>query len=357
MRVYRPTAFRPTMAWLFVASCLLLAITACTPKYVSLTKQGDQLVQKGDKEGAQKRYEAALKSSPKYAPALYRLGRLAIDKNEWENASRYLTAATVADPVMKDAWRWRGEASLRGGDLKDAGQFFRKAQELGSTDMWLSMGIYGYLSDDFDVAFEALAQAMLTPKTAEQAAIYTLKTAIASGDYAKAKAALEKAVLPEKPDAVANLWRIRAEVAYQNKEFAPALEAISKANIRGSLGFWYRDPSKGMQSRLGSIKGAVVEYIHLGAPAARVGMQAGDVITSLERKAVRSATDLSKLLEAYRKKPTLDEVLLEVFRNGEQMAFRLSPTAFYTRELIEAGAAGEMLAPPVQAPNGDMVFP
>ncbi|MFM7199658.1 MAG: tetratricopeptide repeat protein [Myxococcota bacterium] len=336
---------------------LLLAISACTPKYVSLTKQGDTLLQKGDKDGAQKRYEAAVKSSPKYAPALYRLGRLTADKGDWRLADQYLTAAVVADPQMPEAIRYKGEASLRLGRLEDAGRELRKSRELGAKGYELSLGIYGYLSQDYELAYEALTEAVQQDAQVLAAVPYVLKAALASGALPPALNALEKAKVPEKAADAALIHRVRVDLLYLSKDYGAALSALSKAQEKAAFGFWFREPSQSLLNRLGAVRGAVVEYVHLGSPAARNGLLPGDIVTSFERKPIRSAAELNKQLELYRKKPTHDEVLLEVFRDGQQMAFRLTPDAFQTRQLIEQTQEGREPTKLSQAPDGDLLFP
>lgn len=348
---------RLTSSGYLLLTALLLLASACTPKYVSLTKQGDSLLQKGDKDGALKRYESAVKSSPKYAPALYRLGRLTAEKGDWRLADQYLTAAVVADPQMSEALRYKGEASLRLGRLEDAGRELRKARELGAKGYELSLGIYGYLSQDYELAYEALTEAVQQDDQVLAAVPYVLKTALASGALPPALTALEKAKLPEKPSDAALIHRVRADLFYLTKDYGLALNAVAKAQEKATFGFWFREPSQSRLNQLGAVRGAVVEYTHLGSPAARNGLLPGDVVTSFERKPIRSAAELNKQLELYRKKPTHDEVLLEVFRNGQQMAFRLTPDAFQTRQLIEQAQEGREPQTLSQAPDADLLFP
>lgn len=338
---------------------LMLALLAvgCAPKHVSLTKQGDVLLQKGDRPGAQKHYEQAVKSFPKYAPAIYRLGRMTAEDGKWEDANKYFTATTVADPQMKEAWRWKAESGLRLGQLEASLKDFNKARELGDTDVWQGLGVVTYLMGDYETSFAALEEAVKDAKTSGAAAPYVMKTALASGAFSQGADVLKKAVTPAAAGEAATLYRLQAELLYLNREYAAAQEALRKVSEKGSFGFWYRDASQAYLSRLSGVKGAVVEYIHLGSPAARTGMQPGDVITSFERKPVRSAAELTSLLQAYRKRPTLDEVLIEVYRNGEQMAFRLTPDAFQTRSLIEQAQDGKEPVTLSQAPVPDLVFP
>jgi len=343
--------------WLVLGFLLALLASGCAPHHISLTKQGDALLQKGDRAGAQSKYTAAVKSFPKYAPAIYRLGRMAAEDGKWEDAGKYFTATTVADPQMKEAWRWKGEAELKGGQLEPAMASFNKARELGDTELWLGLGIVSYLTGDYETAFAALEEAVGDPKTSGAAAPYLLKSALASGAFSQAAEVLKKAALPTSATEAALLWRLRAELNYLNRNYPAADEALRKVQEKGNFGFWYREASPALLSRLSGVKGAVVEYTHLGSPAARAGLQPGDVVTSFERKPVRTAAELTTLLAAYRKRPTLDEVLIEVYRAGEQMAFRLTPDAFQTRSLIEQAQEGKEPVTFIQAPVADLVFP
>ena len=84
-----------------------------------------------------------------------------------------------------------------------------------------------------------------------------------------------------------------------------ATQLIGSGTVRHA----YRGVSIGNVSN-----GVRVEQVRPGTPAARAGLQAGDVITTIGGKAVRSASDLSSAIDA--KKPG-DRVSLTYTRSGQ----------------------------------------
>ncbi len=68
-------------------------------------------------------------------------------------------------------------------------------------------------------------------------------------------------------------------------------------------------------------KGVRLEQVRPDTPAARAGLQAGDVITAIGGKVVRSASELSSAIDA--KKPG-DRVSLTYTRNGEEHTVRVT---------------------------------
>ena len=313
-------------------------------------------MEKGDLESAEKRYAAAVENY-KYAPAIYKLGLLEVKKGSWETAEKFFSAAVVEDPLMRDAWRWRGECSLRKGDIERAISDFKKARDLGSNEAQLGLGIAAYLRGDPELAFSSLEVAVSDPKGVEEALRYTWKTALLSNAWARAIALVSKAAVGDSASAKSLQGRILADAAYMAQDYPAALKVLNQIDEKVSFGFWYREPSPALLSKLGSIKGAVVEYIHLGAPAMKAGLLPSDVIISLERKPIKSAKELSDALKAYRKRATYDDILLEVFREGSVLGFRLTPDSFQTRALVESAAGGNGGPVLSQAQDADMVFP
>jgi len=68
-------------------------------------------------------------------------------------------------------------------------------------------------------------------------------------------------------------------------------------------------------------KGAQLASIAAGSPAAKAGLQAGDVITSFGGKAVASSSVLSSLVDSY--KPG-DQVQVQYLRNGKQQTVKVT---------------------------------
>jgi len=67
-------------------------------------------------------------------------------------------------------------------------------------------------------------------------------------------------------------------------------------------------------------KGVRLEQVRPGTPAARAGLQAGDLVTAIGGTAVRSASELSSAIDA--RKPG-DRVSLTYMRNGEEHTVRV----------------------------------
>lgn len=81
------------------------------------------------------------------------------------------------------------------------------------------------------------------------------------------------------------------------------------------------------REKLDSAAGAIVEDVRSGSPAAKAGIKAGDVIVSFDGEAIRSARQLSRLVEE-----TADgrEVAAVVVRNGQKVHLKVAPVAAST---------------------------
>jgi serine protease Do/serine protease DegQ len=88
---------------------------------------------------------------------------------------------------------------------------------------------------------------------------------------------------------------------------------------RGLLGVATQDltPDLAEAFGIGGVKGAVVVEVSPGSSAAEAGLQAGDIITSVNGKAINSAADLRNSLGLLR---VGDEVAIGVLRNGRPLA-------------------------------------
>lgn len=88
---------------------------------------------------------------------------------------------------------------------------------------------------------------------------------------------------------------------------------------RGLLGVATQDLTPDLAEAFGirGVKGAVVVEISAGSSAVDAGLQAGDVITSVNKKSIKSAADLHNVLGLLR---VGDNVEIEVLRDGRKMS-------------------------------------
>jgi serine protease Do len=78
------------------------------------------------------------------------------------------------------------------------------------------------------------------------------------------------------------------------------------------------------RDKLASAAGAVVEDVRSNGPAAKAGMKAGDIIVSFDGETIRSARQLSRLVD---ETPAGREVPAIVVRNGQKVTLTITPAA------------------------------
>ena len=134
---------------------------------------------------------------------------------------------------------------------------------------------------------------------------------------------------------------------------------------RGWLGVSIQDVSEDMAKALGikETRGAIIGKVMPGEPADRAGLQAGDVITSIDGEPVGSASEATRKIAALRPGA---EARVQILRNGEEKTLRVklgerdatrasaSPNA--RGEQVELGVNLRSLTPEdadqLQLPNG-----
>jgi serine protease Do len=116
---------------------------------------------------------------------------------------------------------------------------------------------------------------------------------------------------------------------------------------RGALGVEIQDLTPDIASSMGinNTHGAVVTQPEEGSPAAKAGVQSGDVITAVDGQTVTDALDLSRTIAS---KPPGTNVNLTVVRNGKQMQIAV------TLETLPAGSGHNAAQPagPTQSSVG-----
>ncbi|MGC2618424.1 MAG: Do family serine endopeptidase [Acidobacteriaceae bacterium] len=106
-----------------------------------------------------------------------------------------------------------------------------------------------------------------------------------------------------------------------------AQEVAQNGNGKGKWGLGLADLTPDVRSQIQapkSVEGAVVENVRPGSPADYAQLQQGDVIVSVDRKPVRSASDVAQALSSV---PAGQDALLLVWSNGGDTFRVLHPAA------------------------------
>ena len=90
---------------------------------------------------------------------------------------------------------------------------------------------------------------------------------------------------------------------------------------RATLGVEGSSVTSAMAERYGMVVGAYVSQVDADSPAAKAGIQARDIITALDGKAVNSYTELTTTVHSYDVGDTVD---VTVWRAGETMTFSVT---------------------------------
>ena len=111
---------------------------------------------------------------------------------------------------------------------------------------------------------------------------------------------------------------------------------------RGLLGIMTQDLTPELAEAFGihGTRGAVVVEVHPGSPAAEAGVAAGDIITSINGRAVVKASDVHNILGLMR---VGEQVVIALLRNGQPAQVR---ARLREREeiLVDAGSLSDRLA-------------
>jgi serine protease Do len=99
-------------------------------------------------------------------------------------------------------------------------------------------------------------------------------------------------------------------------------------NGSAQLGVTVQELTPQLREYFGVRQGVLVATVSSGSAAARAGVKAGDVITSIDAAAVRSADDLRQLLED---RKVGDEITLHVVRDRKPLAIKVTLEAARAR--------------------------
>jgi serine protease Do len=96
----------------------------------------------------------------------------------------------------------------------------------------------------------------------------------------------------------------------------------------GRLGVRIQTLTPQLASYFGAARGALVTEVDEGSPAAKAGIKAGDVITSIDGRTVEDAADLQRAL---RRTEEGAEVSIEILRDRKPMTIKAKPESPYER--------------------------
>ena len=131
-----------------------------------------QLEQKGDEEGAEKRYQQIVRTDPRHADALNRLGVIAANRREYGASAKYFSDAIKTEPK---------NAPLRG----NLGAAYLKAHDLPSALIQLKKAVA--LDKHSPVALYHLADCLAQMEKPDEALDYIERLFKIAPDHARAK--------------------------------------------------------------------------------------------------------------------------------------------------------------------------
>jgi len=111
---------------------LLRTVLRLSPNYLpARVKLADLLLKQGDQTSAEQEYKLCLDQSPREAYALLGLGRVAVEREQWQQAEGYLGQAVKTDPSLGVAHRLLATVYDTQGDPDRAAMSRARAQRCG----------------------------------------------------------------------------------------------------------------------------------------------------------------------------------------------------------------------------------
>ena len=129
---------------------------------------GDAYFKDNEFSKAEKMYLSAIKVAPEYVVTYRMLGRLYMQKSQWEDATRYLVMAldqpNVLNPVQ--LYNWLGYSEYRKGDLNKAERAWLRALDITDSDkIRLNLALIYKEGNQLDLAQASLIKALeMNPK-------------------------------------------------------------------------------------------------------------------------------------------------------------------------------------------------
>lgn len=142
---------------------LLVCVLAATPSIPERMREGLALLETGEVARAEAIFQEILRESPRHGPAHLQLGRIALDRGDWNEARRHLEISVVSDPRRPFmAWYLLGRVRLLQGEPDKARQAFDEALERAPRfgPALVGRAQSSLLLEDFDGALEACRKAI-----------------------------------------------------------------------------------------------------------------------------------------------------------------------------------------------------
>jgi len=250
----------------------------------------------GDADGALAEWRALPEEFRTTGEAELLLGRLLVQKEEWEGALRALDLAVVSLPGLAEGHALRGDAAFNSGELRLAAEAYGRALERDPGNVAYRSAHARYLSDDGrrEEAVSALLEATARPEGQTADAFMTLGGIYRSLEpprVAEAVAAYEKALKLDPKNGQAALGVARSYRA--GRQWARAITAYERVSVAfprldrdGLLGTAWCYTLSGDDTRARFYTGL----------AARAGADVGPIRQALSRPA-GTATDGGELAE------------------------------------------------------------
>ena len=333
---------RSTVALLIALS---LATAGCGSKHIKKTEAAYEALKAGNVPEAQANFEAALKKHSDYGPALVGMGNIAYGKKLYDEARGYYDRALQANSTNAEALWGRGKVSLRQVEFERAADDLGKAVSGGKAEANVDLGLALMLTDDGSgalAAFEDYAGVKASDNDRLRAVLGAARTGIKfnlAGDAFKVvqKYSFEDATLKA-------IWqRAAIDLAYAAGDWAKAGDITKKASGAQDFGFVVRELSPGSAKAFEGVGGAVVDMVHLGSPAERAGLRAGDIVTAFETVPITSASQLRDALKSFgSSKQAQRDGLIEVLRADDDAyyALRMTVGAYDAANLIRQAEGG-----------------
>ena len=311
--------------------------------------------QMGERAAAAEAFRRAYELEPGNAEALGNLALADIDAGNWQGAVALLEKATAADPRNANRWLLLGRARLGTGDTTGAVAALESAIRLdpGDAGGWASnaavqLARHYYSTGAYQLALAQADRALAWRRDLVTARIYQGLAREELGDLSGARQSLEEArrleptraatynnlgsvyyqlglfdeaveslqralaIQPDFPDARANLQAVRegrslARSSPTTSSSARPSPPPATPSRTPRLGVRFADID---YAALG-LKGAMVERVEAGGPAARSGLAKNDLILKIDG---RDVTDAEALRRYVASRPIGSSVTLSLLR-------------------------------------------
>ena len=129
---------------------------------VASYNEGVDLIQKGDKAGAEKKFDAAVAAKPDLGPAWKVLSQLAYERKDYAKALAAGRRALELDPKEKDLYGILMDSAQKGGDATTALEYKQKFVEANADnpEVNYNSGVEAYNANDYTGAAAAFTRAV-----------------------------------------------------------------------------------------------------------------------------------------------------------------------------------------------------